>query len=685
MSDQIPSFYRYVSSIGITAAGSGYTSVPAVSITGGGGSGAIAQVAIFNGTVQTVTIINSGSGYTSAPTVTVSGGGGSGAILTAIVSTAAGIPQYYNEKSSLNIKYTLPEFIREDYPQFVTFIEKYYEYMDQSNNPINLLLNKNYFDIDDANDTELNKWAKELAVEFPQVLQADRKHAYKNIKSIFESKGSERSIRAFFKLVYNEEIDIFYPSKNILRASDGVWVEEKTVRVTSANNYEVSNLSGVLVDLIYYETTGSITVARTIPVSVIRVLKIAYSDPQEYEIVVELPSYVTNIIGPGAQASATATITTGSISSIAVTNGGHSYNAAPNVVITDTGGGTGATATATVSGGQITAINVTSGGSGYSNASTVNISFDTTDIRTFFVLRDEPATTANAKAFLGRTLTSAVSSTYSGSDAGFSIGDVFTINEDGSNGEPFALPGYFAEVYNTASSNGAVIRVETVDTTNKPTKWVIVNSGSSYVNEISTIKIISKTGESLDVVLTTGYLHDNEGKYKDDRGKLSDVNRLQDNFKFQKYSYVVESSLPQRQWVTNYKKILHPAGMEVFGDLIISNNVNFSPFISVETDGVNLQIFKFEDLVAQTDSVTLVVQYNRTINETLNAASNLSVNLSTQMTTDSVTMEDGLAQQYVDGDYLPEGYTGSGVFKGIGKAFTDTTTTSEVFSAVLNP
>ena len=50
MSDQIPSFYRYISSIEITAAGSGYTSVPTVSITGGGGSGATAQVAIFNGT-----------------------------------------------------------------------------------------------------------------------------------------------------------------------------------------------------------------------------------------------------------------------------------------------------------------------------------------------------------------------------------------------------------------------------------------------------------------------------------------------------------------------------------------------------------------------------------------------------------------------------------------------------------
>ena len=76
-------------------------------------------------------------------------------------------------------------------------------------------------------------------------------------------------------------------------------------------------------------------VAKTIPISVTRVLKIAYSAPQEYEIVLEVPSNVTDIIGPGAQAAATATITSGEVSSIAVTSGGYSYNAAPNVVITD--------------------------------------------------------------------------------------------------------------------------------------------------------------------------------------------------------------------------------------------------------------------------------------------------------------------------------------------------------------
>lgn len=71
--------------------GSGYTSAPAVALTGGGGSGA-SSTATFNSTTGQVTgfTINSGgSGYTSAPTVTLSGGGGSGAAAIAVVTGGA--------------------------------------------------------------------------------------------------------------------------------------------------------------------------------------------------------------------------------------------------------------------------------------------------------------------------------------------------------------------------------------------------------------------------------------------------------------------------------------------------------------------------------------------------------------------------------------------------------------------
>jgi hypothetical protein len=55
------------------------TSGASVSVTGGGGSGAAASATVVNGTVVSVAITNAGSGYTSPPTVSFSGGSGAGA------------------------------------------------------------------------------------------------------------------------------------------------------------------------------------------------------------------------------------------------------------------------------------------------------------------------------------------------------------------------------------------------------------------------------------------------------------------------------------------------------------------------------------------------------------------------------------------------------------------------------
>jgi len=77
-----------VADIYLTSLGSGYTSEPTVTLTGGGGTGATATASLttfykVDGTAVTrvtgITVTNPGSGYTSSPSVTLSGGGGTGA------------------------------------------------------------------------------------------------------------------------------------------------------------------------------------------------------------------------------------------------------------------------------------------------------------------------------------------------------------------------------------------------------------------------------------------------------------------------------------------------------------------------------------------------------------------------------------------------------------------------------
>jgi len=78
-----------VLSIAMTNDGSGYTSVPTVTISAPSlayGTTASATATVVSNKVTAVTVTYAGSGYTSAPAVTFSGGGGSGAAATASVS-----------------------------------------------------------------------------------------------------------------------------------------------------------------------------------------------------------------------------------------------------------------------------------------------------------------------------------------------------------------------------------------------------------------------------------------------------------------------------------------------------------------------------------------------------------------------------------------------------------------------
>ena len=61
----------FVTGITVTSTGSGYTGEPAVTIHGGGGSGATAKVELDGDRVAVVIVLTKGSGYTGAPTVTI--------------------------------------------------------------------------------------------------------------------------------------------------------------------------------------------------------------------------------------------------------------------------------------------------------------------------------------------------------------------------------------------------------------------------------------------------------------------------------------------------------------------------------------------------------------------------------------------------------------------------------------
>jgi hypothetical protein len=80
-----------VGSVALDAGGSGYTSAPTVTPTGGAGSGASITAVLAARAIASLSLGSGGSLYTSAPAVSFSGGGGSGATATAVLSSTGGV------------------------------------------------------------------------------------------------------------------------------------------------------------------------------------------------------------------------------------------------------------------------------------------------------------------------------------------------------------------------------------------------------------------------------------------------------------------------------------------------------------------------------------------------------------------------------------------------------------------
>lgn len=87
---RFPQLSRKVEMVSVLNEGSGYNAPPAITFTGGGGSGAEAEAKVANGKITSIIVKKGGSGYTTAPTVVITPtDGGTGASAFSIIEKGA--------------------------------------------------------------------------------------------------------------------------------------------------------------------------------------------------------------------------------------------------------------------------------------------------------------------------------------------------------------------------------------------------------------------------------------------------------------------------------------------------------------------------------------------------------------------------------------------------------------------
>jgi len=146
------------------------------------------------------------------------------------------------------VKRQLPEFIREDYPTFVAFVEAYYEFL--QNQGVDLT---QFRDIDKTLESFIGDFKKELAYNLPIVVE-DERFLLSHIKDQYLAKGSEASYKLLFKLLYGKNVEVVYPGRQMLIASDGRWNQEISV-FAQVDYGDADDIVGKLVDI---QTAGRI-------------------------------------------------------------------------------------------------------------------------------------------------------------------------------------------------------------------------------------------------------------------------------------------------------------------------------------------------------------------------------------------------------------------------------------------
>ena len=111
-------------------------------------------------------------------------------------------------------------------------------------NPVeNLQQLLNYTDPDHTISDFLTQMKEEFLNTIPTDTHesVDTRKLIKNIKSLYRVKGTSKAHKAFFRLLFNEPSEVYLPTNDMLRVSDGKWSVQNFIRCTQTTAQAVNN------------------------------------------------------------------------------------------------------------------------------------------------------------------------------------------------------------------------------------------------------------------------------------------------------------------------------------------------------------------------------------------------------------------------------------------------------------
>lgn len=371
-----------------------------------------------------------------------------------------------------SIESQFPSIYRENAPLFIEFVETYYEWLYNQEYNVRELLH--YIDVDSTKSMFLDFFRETYLKDLPTSSVLDYRFITKHIQDLYRRKGTEESLRLFFKMFTGEEIEVIYPGKKILKASDSLFVKPYYLELRP-----VSKSEDVLIKP-GNRIKGSVSKATAFVESIViyniknKLIPLAYLSNLKGNFV-----NADSVILVGDTETSLGRIIKGSITSIQV----NLQNRKPNVKVGDT-------------------LNVVSTSGGKNSKCVVDrVSEESTGLINFTLLDGGYGYTPNAEVVhSNQTLL------ISNSESEFSFLDTI----EGSNGEFLTVVAYEAPLLFLKASNASLAFSETNSTffANNTTKGATFEVSSASPFNSSAFFDISKVSEDETVTVITDIIAD---------------------------------------------------------------------------------------------------------------------------------------------------------------------------------
>ena len=172
------------------------------------------------------------------------------------------------KKVAFKVNSMWPAIYRDEGEELVQLVKDYYEFLETEYNQSHYNARRmyEYRDISTTLSSMIIHFQKAFLADLPALDDQTIRIVIKNIMDLYRRKGTRGGIIVFFRLFYQEDASVVYPSKYMLKPSDSAWKTGTYLQMFPNDNIFISNngLSYTYEDLLGKNIKGSVSGAKAV-------------------------------------------------------------------------------------------------------------------------------------------------------------------------------------------------------------------------------------------------------------------------------------------------------------------------------------------------------------------------------------------------------------------------------------